>query len=98
MNNNEVAPQHSLEEICKNCRYFKHKNPEECGWCRRNAPIGSFRWPEVNSDDWCGQYEDKPISLPEKGPEDVVRDIRLENKDVGSGTIPSQSNGVSSGE
>lgn len=95
MNTNEVAPQHSLEEICKNCRYFKHKNPEECGWCRRNAPIGSFRWPEVNADDWCGQYEDIPIlqklisSLPENAKAFPVGPEKGPGcADVGSGTVP----------
>ncbi|MCU0912982.1 MAG: hypothetical protein MUC88_00290 [Planctomycetes bacterium] len=56
---------------CEDCRYFyfnQHDEEEEISECRRRAPqvvcnpvervLDSY-WPDVMSDDWCGEYAGK---------------------------------------
>lgn len=56
-----------VEHRCGDCRF---STVDGCGSmeCRFNAPtptvsVYSFSyWPNVNSDDWCGQFSAKPAS------------------------------------
>jgi hypothetical protein len=52
---------------CATCRFFNHYfDTSEIGACHRNAPVtnstqaGDARtvWPEVGTDDWCGEHQD----------------------------------------
>lgn len=55
--------------ICENCLFFKQTEDltehTDRVWiqgdCRRHAPIASLksddRWPTVQNDDWCGDFE-----------------------------------------
>ena len=49
-------------ELCKFWRRFTVDLPEGC--CRRNPPTGQtwgqFRFPPVDADDWCGEWEAIP--------------------------------------
>jgi hypothetical protein len=51
------------EEACRNCRFFKLTDPhQKKGQCRRHAPValqGAGKFPQVQFDDWCGEYERK---------------------------------------
>lgn len=49
---------------CKTCKFFDEVN--NFGYCRRYAPrhlsgVGTGfeenKWPEVQPDDWCGEYQ-----------------------------------------
>lgn len=61
------------QKQCENCRYFCPNGEQGDGDCRRHAPQPAnvrYRhrdddnarfvswWPEVNSDDWCGDFEE----------------------------------------
>lgn len=62
-----TAPQHIslndvVERICENCRHYDDEN----GLCRkrhpyRNAETGEAVWPEVASNDWCGDFKRLPV-------------------------------------
>ncbi len=48
---------------CEQCVYYDQNRGGFFGWCRIRAPVtsenGTF-WPEVNQDDWCGEFRAKP--------------------------------------
>lgn len=56
-------------ELCKTCKYYKSKTSsnegisEYSGYCRRypRIPLNNVRFyiPEVDDDDWCGEWIQK---------------------------------------
>ena len=60
-----------IERLCENCKFsalYENEHGDIKGWCRRHPPTvvvmggaenmhPTTRWPEINSDDWCGAYE-----------------------------------------
>ncbi len=63
-------------EACGNCRFWDRKATGEApypncdGWCRRYAPQGPVVKPEqhgwqlfppMNSNQWCGDYQRRPV-------------------------------------
>ena len=48
---------------CDQCRFYYASNsgPSEC---RRSPPRHSFHWPEVRSDNWCGEFQTKEAITP----------------------------------
>lgn len=53
-----------LPAMCAECRFFKPNTDESSGrgQCHRYAPrpsdTGTWRyWPELDRDDWCGEFE-----------------------------------------
>lgn len=63
-----------MKRACANCRFFLSSgfqvNEYRPGECRRNAPHASHgsinakygvrqKWPEVDADDWCGEFAAK---------------------------------------
>lgn len=47
-------------KTCKECRFYM-KRIEESGLCRRHPPLNLRYWPVVDTDDWCGEFQDKVI-------------------------------------
>jgi hypothetical protein len=50
-----------LKQACRICRYYQPTpGALDQGKCRRYPPVadefGTGRWPEVNADDWCGEF------------------------------------------
>lgn len=44
-----------MAERCYNCKFYEHKQ----GVCRRYPRVvieGSWLYPRVHKDDWCGEY------------------------------------------
>ena len=45
--------------VCGNCAFWLHKPPDD-SVCRCHPPTvtsaGTTVWPQVNADDWCGEY------------------------------------------
>jgi hypothetical protein len=56
-----------MSECCANCRFLVVREPS---WeCRRHAPVIAFPeddprdrgwWPQVEHDEWCGEWEPRP--------------------------------------
>lgn len=65
---------------CDGCKFFKPSGPDGYeGECRRHAPRATLNprtaadgdvkrqlvyWPEITADEWCGEFEAKPIQEP----------------------------------
>lgn len=53
---------------CGTCRFWKpYSSDDERGQCRAHPPVVvggerrlHIRWPSTNSEDWCGEWEQKP--------------------------------------
>lgn len=49
----------STKKICSNCEYFNKSLKE----CRLDPPTindkGYTKWPDVNIEDWCGQFKER---------------------------------------
>jgi hypothetical protein len=63
------------DETCEDCRFWFDLNKEdgaEVGWCRKLPPVidhavsadeenvERYTFPTTLSDDWCGEYKEKP--------------------------------------
>jgi hypothetical protein len=50
-----------IERKCSNCEYYHCRYQQ--GKCRRYAPrpceTSLITWPEVNEQDWCGEFSQK---------------------------------------
>ena len=46
---------------CADCRFWKRKDDETYGYCRRRAPLYTTEaggvFPDVRADEWCGEHE-----------------------------------------
>lgn len=51
-------------ENCANCAFFDLAAWSEgkSGKCRRRSPKRDLQWPQVHSDDWCGEFAHRPVS------------------------------------
>jgi len=41
---------------CSSCRYWSSKNGAAYGQCRYHAPVATDLWPEMEPDEFCGQW------------------------------------------
>jgi hypothetical protein len=55
------------EQSCANCYYAHQRSyPHQALYCCRRSPDTSEhanRWPEVESSDWCGEWDFNEVAL-----------------------------------
>jgi hypothetical protein len=66
--------------------FYKKKYDDPCGQCRRYAPHPDTQypnarstWPEVGTNSWCGEYEQKAKS---PSPEDTAKMKQVMEKQI----------------
>lgn len=54
---------HDREDRCQICRFYDQ------GYCLRHAPVSALTssgmftsWPQVNTNQWCGDFESNPAA------------------------------------
>jgi len=68
-----------MKESCAGCRFYApvYEPDLPMGQCRRHAPVVVIektphrRWPDVNADHWCGDFEAKVNTVPETDEEAI---------------------------
>lgn len=56
----------NVRRECGTCRYFRlltrYERDHHEGQCRRYPPVVEMGWPELDADQWCGEYAAAPVS------------------------------------
>ena len=70
------------ERTCGNCRWWRYDlefsiDGFPLGQCRRDSPIQSLEWPQVSSNDFCGEWADKSITPEQEERRELVRQFAM---------------------